>query len=500
MRQVALLLLLAFPVLLDGQTDDLAGRQLDAFIDRGMKEWDIPGLAAVVVRDGEVVFIRTAGVSDIRTGDPVNGQTLFAMASTTKAVTALAMAMLVDRGEVSWDDPLSRFIPELRFSDPCLAAEIRIRDLFTHNLGIEAPGVLYMYEISMEELIEKFALIDRAHPVRAGFVYNNAMYALAGEVIRRVSGMDWREFVSRNILDPAGMCRTITSPSGLDTLENHVTSHYDHYERGIIPTWSYLPESFGAAGSMWSCISDMGRYLAFLLNEGVYGKDTLLDRGTFEELFTPRTLITDMDDFYPTHELTRPRWVSYGMGWFQHDYRGTKVDFHTGSLDGLVAINGLMRDRELGVVVFANLDHAEFRHAVMYKAFDLFGFGDDSRDWHTEVYDLYRGIREERLESIRQRDSSRIAEAPMALPLKSYAGTYTHELGGTVVVERSGDGLLLHINGLFHIPASHWHFNTFMTGKEKPFFEGALIRFELNNRGDADVLHLYGLDFTRPND
>jgi CubicO group peptidase (beta-lactamase class C family) len=471
--------------------------KLDEFIRRGMEEWKVPGLAAVVVKDGRVVFTGTYGVRNIDTGEKVDRQTLFAMASTSKAVTAIAMGMLVDRGLISWDDKVYDHIPEFRLSEPCLTDEARIRDLFTHNLGIAAPGALYMYELTAAELIEKCACIEKEFPLRAGFVYNNTMYALAGEVINRVSGISWENFVKENILDPLGMTRTLTIASLIESHSNSVASHYDHFEEGIVRTWSYLPESYNAAGGLCSCIDDMGRYLVFLLNGGVVNGDTLLTPGTFKELFTPQTLIRDMDDFYPTHQLTNPDWVSYGLGWFQHDYRGTKVDFHTGSLDGLVAISGLIHDLKLGVYLFANLDHAELRHAVMYRVFDLYGFGDYDRDWHREVFDLYSGIKEKRLKAIRERDSSRKEDAPLSVSLEACTGTYTHPMGGKVVVAVEGDTLKIHINDLFHISATHWHYNTFMTSREKPFFEGVLIQFELNPVGEVEGLNLYGLDFSK---
>jgi CubicO group peptidase (beta-lactamase class C family) len=130
-------------------------------------------------------------------------------------------------------------------------------------------------------------------------------------------------------------------------------------------------DEIGPAGSMWSSITDMGKWIQFLLNNGVYNGDTLISEKNFRELFKPQQIIPP-DEFYPSQTLTKPKWRTYGLGWFQHDYRSKILHFHTGSLPGMVAIAGLIPEENIGVYVFSNLDHVEIRHAIMYATFDLF--------------------------------------------------------------------------------------------------------------------------------
>ena len=146
------------------------------------------------------------------------------------------------------------------------------------------------------------------------------------------------------------------------------------FQDGTVHVPFTISDQIGAAGMMWSCADDMEKYLKFLLNKTLINGELILSNKTFEYIFEPHIVIGD--SFYPTQELTKPNWKTYGLGWFQHDYRGQKVDLHTGSLQGLVAIIGLIRDKNIGVHVFSNLDNAELRHAIIYKVFDLLVFDD----------------------------------------------------------------------------------------------------------------------------
>jgi len=186
-------------------------KSLDAFIERGIADWQIPGLATVVVKDGEVVFKKGFGVTNLKSQEKVNGQTLFAMASTTKAFIAISLGMLVDEGKLDWDDKVIDHYPEFRLSDPYITDNARIRDLLTHNLGLGRDGNRTDDDATLDETIKAYRNADIDYPIRGGWSYQNLMYVIAGEVIDRVSGISWDEFVRTRILKPLGMNRTYTN-------------------------------------------------------------------------------------------------------------------------------------------------------------------------------------------------------------------------------------------------------------------------------------------------
>ena len=484
-------LFLLFSVMVVGQ-DDSRGRALDQMIVKGMADWQIPGLTAVVVKDNDVVFRKVYGVRSLETKEAVDENTLFSMASTTKAIVCMALGILVDQGKISWEDKVEQHLPDFSLSDAYITREARIKDLLTHNLGINGADLLWAIDsVSTKETLARFSKAEKGYPVRGGYAYNNLMYAVAGEVIEAVSGQHWTSFVEENILDPLDMSRTSTRAKDIYEKGNYAMPYYHELEGGIVKRDHTLSDQIGAAGMMWSCVGDISNYLKFIVNKGVYETDTILKPATFNELFKPQALVTEAG-FYPTQKLTKPNWTSYGLGWFQHDYRGEKLDFHTGSLPGLIAIAGVMHDKNVAVYVFANMDHAELRHAILYKAMDLFAFNDDSRDWHKEIFELYDDFRQKSTERNKEEESNRIANTKHTLSLKDYTGNYHHEMLGQVEVREGKKGLELNLNGRHTLNMEHWHYDTFRSDKDNRFRSNIMATFYLNDQGKMQEIQLFG--------
>lgn len=471
--------------------------KLDAMIVQGMKDWKVPGIAAVVVKDGDVVFQKTYGVKNVSTNEPVDDNTLFNMGSTTKAVVAIAMGMLVDEGKVQWDDLVIDHLPYFKLSDPYITANARIKDLFTHNLGIGNADALWLVDsVSSRETIRKFQFAETAYPLRGGFIYQNIMYVVAGEVIEAVSGKPWSEFVRERIFIPLEMTRTKAIANDIFDAGNYVTPYSDDPDEGLVEVAYGFSDQIGAAGMICSTANDIANYLQFLVNGGSFKNDTLIKPSTFNYLFKPQVLLSESAK-YPTNALTKPNWNSYGLGWFQQDYNGHKLDFHTGSLFGLVAIVGVMHDKNMAVYVFANLDHAELRHAIMYKALDLYAFNDDGRDWHTEVLNLYNGFKSATAERVKKKIAKRAMHTKPSLPLSAYEGAYTNEMLGNVKVSLANDELQLNFNDFISYEATHWHYDTFVTNKDPRFRQKLDVRFELNNAGEISQFEVLGQTFTK---
>jgi len=196
--------------------------------------------------------------------------------------------------------------------------------------------------------------------------------------------------------------------------------------------------------------------------------------------------------------LTKPSWAGYGLAWFQHDYRGKKVDFHTGSIDGMVAIAGLIRDEELGVYVLANRDHVEVRHALMYRVFDLFDpHGDEPRDWSSELKTLYDGLATEGATAREGRLSRRESNTSASHELNDFAGTYADPLYGTVKVTQNGERLRFEYGPGLAGPLEHWHHNTFLVRYDARWRGESFVTFELDPTGRVAQLDLNGTGFAR---
>ena len=252
----------------------------------------------------------------------------------------------------------------------------------------------------------------------------------------------------------------------------------------VIPR--YGTDNIGPAGAMYSSVSDMAIWMRFLLDSARLGGKRLLSARGYADLFAPHILV-DEKEFYPTAKLTHPRFQAYGQGWFLEDYRGEFVAFHTGSIDGMTAIVGLIPERRLGVVIFANRDHAELRHALMYTVFDRY-LGTTKHDWSAEMRTLYSGLREDGKKAEHKIDATRVTGTQPSLPLARYAGVYADSLFGTATVKLEGKRLVVSFGPLSVADLEHWHYDSFMAHWRDAYRGRQLMTFRLAEDGAVSGL------------
>ncbi len=303
------------------------------------------------------------------------------------------------------------------------------------------------------QTLDRLRYAEKAYPLRGGFIYQNIMYVVAGQLIQSVSGQHWTSFVEDNIFMPLEITHTQAKSTNVVRAGNDAAPHYIDEESDLVRLPQYFSNQIGAVGLVWSTTKDIGNYLKFLVHDGMYKGETLFQPETFNYLFKPHSILPKA--MYPTEVLTNHHWNTCGLGWFQQDYRGNKLDFHTGSLFGLFAIAGLLRDHDIAVYVFANLDHAELRHAIMYKAIDLFGFNNDSRDWHKEVFDLYLGFNNEADASKKEKSKNRVLGTSPSLDIEQYSGKYNNEMLGKAIVSVTDGRLEINFNNFLFYKLEH---------------------------------------------
>jgi CubicO group peptidase (beta-lactamase class C family) len=411
------------------------------------------------VKDGRIVFAKGYGVREIGKPAPVDTQTLFAIGSTTKAMTAASIGMLVDEGRLKWDDKVTRILPAFQLSDPYVTRELTIRDLLTHRAGLPNADVLwYRSDNSPEEVIRRVRFAEPAYSMRSSFIYQNIMYAVAGQVVAAESGMPWERFVRTRIFAPLGMPNTVPLGDSLRGRSNVAAPHYRFGDTVRVVSNASV-DAVASAGAVWASVADMARWMRFILDSARADGKRLLKPETYAELLKPETMVTP-EEFYPTAHLTKPHWTTYAFGWFQEDYSGKMVDFHTGSIDGMVAIIGLIPDERLGVYVLANLDHAEVRHALMYRVFDAY-LGNPPRDWSGDLLKLYGGIRAAGDSASRRAEARRIPNTHPSLSLDRYAGTYADSLAGDINVSFESGKLRLRSSSTHAGTLEHWEYDTF---------------------------------------
>lgn len=464
----------------------------DRYVAQAAKEWKVPALGIAVVKDDSLVFAKGYGVLETGKSQKADEHTRFAIGSTTKAMTSASLAMLVDEGRLHWDDRVTKYIPELELYDPYVTRELTIRDLLTHRSGLPGTDLFWAHwHYSLPEIIHGLRYIKPESSFRSNWSYQNVMYALTGTIVERVSGMSWEQFVRSRIFGPLGMTETEALVSEIAGKPNVSVPHYlvgDSVR--VVPMRS--TDAIAPAGSVWSSVSDMSKWMRFILDSGRVGDKRLIKASTFRELITPQ-IQAPMEE-YPALQLSRPDFFSYGFGWFIQDYAGQEVWMHTGSIDGQCAIIGLMPNERVGVYVLENLDHAELRHALMYRVFDLYN-GGPSRDWSTEVAALFSRMRQGRGGGAGQAAAQHV-ERPASVLVEKYVGTFVDSAYGTVTVTNANGKLRARVVTDPEADLDHWDVDVFRTHAANPRDQIALT-FTPDGTGGISAVRVSGISFTR---
>ncbi len=463
----------------------------DTYVKKAIKEWEVPGLAIVVVKNNQVVFKKSYGTRELGTTQWVDNQTLFVCASTTKAMTATCMGMLVDEGKLKWDDPVIKYLPSLQLYDPFVTRELRVRDLFLHNSGVGNTDYLWADNtLSSDEILDHLKLVSPSYSFRSGFIYQNIFYLIAGKVIEKISGKPWSVFIRERIFQPLGMNRTVSQFAQIKD-DNFSKPHYRIDSTITVITHDRETDTIGPAGSVLSCIDDISLWLKCMLDSSKYAGGRLVKPDTWKELLKPQTLVTEQE-FYPTQKITKPNFTTYAMGWFQQDYKGRKLNFHTGSLSGAVAIHAQMPEEKTGVYIFGNLDHAELRHALMFRALDQFALGGD-RDWSTEFLTLYTQIKNEARKKTKESEAKRVLNTHPSLPIEEYIGKYQHPLFGSIEIIMLNGKLTSITNHITTGTIDHWNYDTFRLVYDQKWKGKEYLNFHLNTEGKVSEISMNGV-------
>ena len=495
MQIVAFCLAIAYIANAQAQSDEQIVRDLDIYIESARQQWEVPGLAVGIVKDGRVLLSKGYGVRSLESKAPVESSTIFSIGSTTKAMTAAAMAILVDDGHVKWTDKVIDHLPDFQLADPYVTRELLIKDLFTHNAGLgNADWLWAQWGHTKKDIVHRLRYLKPNYSFRGGYTYQNIMYATAGLLIEELSGMPWKTFVRTKLFEPLGMNNTFATKGEAYSYDNRSIPH--HYVDGnVVTIEDSNADSIDAAGSGWSCTDDMVKWMNFVLDSAKIEGERIISKESFKELHRPHIVIPK-DQFYPTAALTNPHFTTYALGWFQHDYQGHFVHFHTGSLNGTVAIIGLLPDRDIGVYVFGNLDHAEVRHAIMYRVFDAF-LGNPIRDWSSDLKKLYGKRQENAKARIAKRNTSKKSDAPTSIPHEDLIGSFHHTMWGNIDIAPVGETIRLTFRNDRYMTLDHWHYDTYWGAFDQyPFSDGYLIDFY--RVSDNSVrMKLWGIEFVK---
>ena len=354
---------------------------IDSLVEKVMKSFDVPGIAVGIVKDGKVIHAKGYGVRSLQSKLPTTEHTLFGIASNSKAFTAAALGILVDRGKISWNDKVRDYIPEFKLHDPYVTEHFTIKDLLTHRsgLGLGAGDLMFFPDSSdftLQDIIYNLRFLQPVSEFRTQYDYDNNLYIVAGEVIARVSGMSWDDFVEKNIMLPLGMKESAGSFDRLPSTQNVIDAHAPVNGKVQVIARSTL-RSGHAAGGINANVVDLAKWVNCLLNAGVYGDSKrIYSAEVAKELWTPQTIIPVSNPGpYQVH------FSSYGLGFFLSDVKGKLQATHTGGLEGMVTQITLIPEIKLGIIVLTNQQEGGAFVSISNQIKDGY-LGATGIDWH----------------------------------------------------------------------------------------------------------------------
>ena len=468
-----------------------APADLDAYVDRVMTTFEVPGIALAVVKDGKVVVAKGYGVR--RLGDParVDGRTLFGIASNTKVFTAVALGLLVEEGKIAWEAPVITYLPWFRLSDPYVTRELTVRDLLVHRsgLGLGAGDLLWWPPSTYNrgEIARRLKDIPLATSFRSAYAYDNVLYLIAGEVIEAISGQSWEDFVSGRILKKVGMDGSNVRHSAAVAGANVAAPHAP-LDGKVAPVKPFDSDNTNPAGGINSNAEDMAKWMTVLLSRGRLADGSrLFSEQTYRQL---TTLVTPMNvpQLPPEMAPRQPNFVGYALGLNVTDYRGRKVLMHTGGLPGYVSKVLWVPDAALGITVLTNQESGAAFDSIVYRVADHF-LGAPAFDWPGS----YRTILDRQKAAVAAQQakaaSARVASSNPSLALSAYAGTYADVWYGDIVIGMEQGKLTMRFTKTPDLAGDleHWQYDTFIVRwRDRELRADAYVTFALNPDGTID--------------
>ena len=470
-------------------------KSIDNYIEKSRRQWEVPGMAVAIVKDGEVVLSRGYGIKELGKADKVDGDTQFAIASNTKAFVASCLAQLVEEGELSWDDKVKQYLPYFSmYDDPYVSSETTIKDLLCHRIGLgtfSGDVLWYKSEREPKDFIKQANYVPQVFGFRNGYGYSNLMFITAGEVIREVSGKPWEDFVKERFLTPLEMNQTTLRLAMVS--ENVATPHKPTLDKGTVPIKWVSWDKVSAAGGIISSTNDMAKWMMMNLNRGEWKGKRYLAMEQQNLLWTPHNNFKISED--DKESLPGRHFGGYGLGWGLMDYHGNLVVSHGGGYDGMYSRVVMVPDIELGVVILTNTMQGISYPLAMHIVNQY--LQKDTRDWSKEFLERARS-RNGHKEDVEERRKARKLNTSTSIASKDLVGTYYDPMYGEIYISEDTGSLRLQFESAPRLAATleHWHYDTYEIkwDEEHAWFDFGTISFEVDNN-----LKVEGFEFDVPN-
>ena len=484
------LIITCFQTELFSQTIDVTKRLegFDSYMDKILKDWNIPGAGVGIVYKDKLVFAKGYGYREYEQKLPLTSKTLFQIASNTKLFTVVSTGMLVDQGKVDWDQPIHNYVPSIDFFNNDLNNSITIRDMLSHRTGISRHDLIwYKSDFSRKELFERLKYLEPSQPLRQGFLYNNLMYVGAGYIIELLSSKTWEAFVQENILNPLEMKSTLFTVNEMEKNPDHGIPYNEKRDTTLlykIPIYEEQ-QAVGPAGAIISNVEDMSNWLITLMNNGKFKGKQVIPEKVIKATLEPTVAL-------PNSGLENKGYKEilnsfYGMGRFTSSYRGHLLTYHGGGLPGFHSQISAMPYDSIGVIVFVIGDQgAPLNNIISYSIYERL-LGLDLTPWSERV--LKDQIEGKKLgkEGRGKSGADRITGTRPSHQLTDYIGQYQNPAYGIINITLADTALQFDFHNM-KLPLKHFHYDRFDTPNDEQWGLWTL-NFTTNPQGAIDGLY-----------
>lgn len=451
--------------------------QMGQFIDQARQEWYVPAVVVAVVSDQKVIWMKTSGYRNLSKQLPVTSQTLFPLASLSKAFGGFLVGTLVEEGKLSWDRPVKTYLPYFKMQDRAAEKKMTVRDLLLHNSGLSRhDGIWFNKGVSSKEVVEKLAFLEAEFPFGEQWFYTNIMYIAAGHLIEQVSNKTWIELLNQKVLGPLNMKRTFTSFQKVLQDDNHASA----YEmRGMslqeIPLRNI--ENCGPAGALNSCLDDLVPWVQMHLNHGKYHGKTIIKQELLKQVHSSH-MPMQYDDLFGAEVK------GYGCGWMVGHYQKEPILFHRGLIDGFSNCICMIPEKKIGIIVLSNLNNSVFPKVAVNHLLD-FILDCPSKNWHEEKLSEVKLWLADQSQQATKKELFRQQGTQLTHPMNAYIGEYEHPAYGTCLITLNDKGELeVSLNHLLY-GLAHWHFDVFSIKglNDEQLLEGRKVQFLMDKYG-----------------
>ena len=470
--------------------------KIEATIIKAMATFQVPGVAIAIVKDNQVVMSKGFGIIEQGKRAKVTPDTLFGIASNTKAMTAALLASLVDEGKLTWRTKIIDIIPEFQMPDAYVTREFTIIDLLSHNsgLGLGAGDLMIWPQTTLTnaDVIKGLKHLPQVSSFRSEFAYDNLMYVIAGEIVGKLTGMTWQEAIQTRIFTPLGMKNTRATFSLIPNNNHNVARAHVPLDGKLTVVGGNFLEKFTSAGSVASSVNDMTLWLKAQLSKGAYSskaneEERLFSAKQSRAMWQARTLLPVSE---AATKQDRTHFSAYGLGWFLKDYHGVKLIHHSGGILGMVSKVVLVPEENLAMVILTNQQSGDAFNAIYLQILNEYLELPD-KDWVVYYHDKQQARQAKEKVRLAKAADAVDKNSRHSLPLKTYAQTYVDNWYGDIAITYKNNQLNMQFSNTPELKGSleHYQHNTFIVRWDERSLEAdAFVNFHLNEAGGIEYV------------